>query len=122
MLDRMHILEEKLNSLLERFLALKAESRRMKSQMKTRKGKKDSAEEGAADIEALQQERDALARELEQTQSCNKELQLKIEELENAFQSKTNMDKQTIQVIQSIITRIDALEAEIGELEHEQDH
>ena len=121
MLDRLITLEEKLCLLLQRFASAKKENQRLKSMLKSaRKVKKPS--EGGEDFDPLEllQERDGLSLSLEQSQNESRQLQKKINELEKTLQEKNELERETAKKVQSIIARIDALEAEIGELENEQ--
>jgi hypothetical protein len=121
MLDRLITLEEKLSLLLQRFTSAKKENQRLKSMLKSaRKGKKPSEEEEAFDPLELLKEREELSLSLEQSQNESRQLQKKVNELEKILQEKNELERETAKKVQSIIARIDTLEAEIGELENEQ--
>jgi chromosome segregation ATPase len=128
MLDRLNLLEEKLDSLLKRFTELRKdivsreeESRRLKAQMKgQRKDKKDLPESDQSEIELLEKERDQFAEQLRKVEEESKLLKMRINSQEKELENKSALEEETLGKLRDIITRIDALEVEIGELEHEQ--
>ena len=128
MLDRLNLLEEKLDSLLKRFTELRKdivsreeESRRLKAQIKgQRKDKKDLPESDQSEIELLEKERDQFAEQLRKVEEESKLLKMRINSQEKELENKSALEEETLGKLRDIITRIDALEVEIGELEHEQ--
>jgi len=128
MLDRLNLLEEKLDSLLKRFVEIRKElvlreeeSRRLKAQTKgPRKDKKDLPESDQGGLAVLKKERDQFAEQLRKAEEENKMLKMKLASQEKELENKTALEEETLGKLRDIIARIDALEAEIGELEHEQ--
>ena len=127
MLERLNSLEEKLESLLKCFIRLKKErdeleeeSRKMRSQIgKFKKEKPGASKAGDHDIN-LRKEHKTLVERLRKSEEENKLLKKKTVFLEKELENKTALEEETMGKLRDIITRIDALEAEIGELEHEQ--
>ena len=124
MLDRLNLLEEKLDSLLRRFSNLREElasreeeSRRLKG---TKKEKKDLPETETGDAARLKKERGQFAEQIRKAEEENKILKMKLGSLEKELENKTALEEETLGKLRDIIARIDALETEIGELEHEQ--
>ncbi len=128
MLKRLNSLEQKLDSLLKRFSNLRnllaereAESQKLKDEIKTlKKPKRAALKTGVAEIESLRNERDELVATLKEAEAENDQLRKQITTLEKELNSKTALEEETFEKLRDIISRIDTLEAEIGELENEQ--
>ena len=126
MLDRLNDLDEKLELLLERFSSVKKkldgrdkENARLKNKITTLK--KGGGRETSSDDEALEivtNERDELAEQLLRMEQENKKLKKQIAHQDKQLKLSSEREKETLTKIQSIISRIDDLEAEIGELEN----
>lgn len=127
MLERLNSLEEKLDSLLKRLVSLKRErddredeSRKLRSQIDKMKKEKPGASKAEDHDKDLQKERKDWAEQLRKSEEENKVLKKKTEFLEKELENKAALEEETMGKLRDIITRIDALEAEIGELEDEQ--
>jgi chromosome segregation ATPase len=128
MLDRLNLLEEKLDALLKRFgefrkdlASREEESRLLKAQTKgLRKDKKGLPESDQDCMAVLKKERDQFAEQLRKVEEENNLLKMKLTSQEKELENKTALEEETLGKLRDIITRINALEAEIGELEHEQ--
>ena len=123
MLKRLNKLEDKLESLLQRFADLRQEladrteeSRKLKTRLKSL----DKARKAPSEDDALLEEHRQLLKHLQETEEENRSLKEKIGKLEKEIENKAALEEETLDKLRSIISRIDALEAEIGELEHEQ--
>jgi uncharacterized coiled-coil DUF342 family protein len=127
MLERLNSLEEKLDSLLHRLINLKQERdnreeevRKLRSQIdKMDKEKQGGTDEGDHDKD-IQKDHKESTDQLRKSEEENKLLKKKIVFLEKELENKTALEEETMGKLRDILTRIDALEAEIGELEHEQ--
>jgi len=128
MLDRLNLLDEKVDSLLKRFAELRKdlalreeEARRLKAQVKSpRKDKKDLPESDQSGLATLKKERDQFAEKFRTVEEENKLLKIKLASMEKDLENKAALEEETLGKLRDIIARIDSLEAEIGELEHEQ--
>ena len=127
MLERLNSLEEKLDSLLKRLVSLKQErddqveeARKLKSQLdKIKKGKSGAPGAADRDKETHKDVGDEEYRDqLRKSEEEKKLLKKKIEFLEKELENKNALEEETMGKLRDIITRIDALEAEIGELEN----
>jgi regulator of replication initiation timing len=133
MFDRLDSLDEKLDSLLQKFHAMKQalsasekESEQLKNMLKLRPSakKRSSAEkmssggpEGA--LLRVKEERDRFEDFFKKSSAENEKLVKKLSRLKIELDSKKIREKETLKKIQLIISRIDVLESEIGELENE---
>ena len=128
MLRRLSALEEKLDSLLQRFSSIRKElaardeeSQRLKDKIKSmKKGRGGGVKADQDEILALEKERDQLSLRLQKSEKEKALLNKKIKELEQEIESKAALEEETLEKLRDIISRIDALEEEIGEMEHEQ--
>ena len=128
MLRRLSDLEEKLDSLLKRFGSLREElaardeeSEKLKDKFKHMKKSKGGGGKADQDeILALEKERDKLDERFQKSEREKALLKKNIKELEQEIESKAALEGETLEKLRDIISRIDALEVEIGEMEHEQ--
>ncbi|MBN1900810.1 hypothetical protein JW926_05720 [Candidatus Sumerlaeota bacterium] len=127
MLERLNSLEEKLDSVLHRLISLKKErdereeeNRSLKSQIDKMAKDKKSVPAAGDHAKAPGKETREWAEQMRKSDEENKALKKKIAFLEKELENKTALEEETMGKLRDILKRIDALEAEIGELENEQ--
>ena len=124
MLDRLNSLEEKLDALLRKMLSMQddlekseEENKKLRNRLKQKGSKGGAASQ--AEIDEVTEERDKLAKQLEESQKENRKMNQQIDKLEDEIEENQKREKETLKKLQSILSRIDALETEIGELQNE---
>lgn len=124
MLDRLNALEEKLDALLRKMLSMQEdlessedENKKLRKRLK-QKGSGDKAG-SKAELDAVSEERDDLAKHLNEARKENRKLTQQIDRLEDEIAENQKREKETLNKLQTILSRIDALETEIGELQNE---
>ena len=119
MLKRLNDLEEKLDTLLKKLVRMhdevEARDREIARLRKTAQGASGAGQpaESAPPGDCVP------AAQLEKAEQENAKLRDQVEKLEKELENRVALEKETLGKLMNILTRIDALEAEIGELQNE---